>query len=137
MRLGRAGRGLRRSLQLGAWLAVTGLTGAQAGPVDLYLHGPQYCPRDVPDKAARLTEAQAVARTRTMLPRDFCGPTPFVSGCTFDAENEYDSWRIYVHQYKDRAGRQDKGGLLHTYLILDPVGNCLAHIPGTEFGANN
>ena len=70
-------------------------------------------------------------------PIDFCGPTIFVSGCTFDVENEYDSWRVYAHQYKDVGGRKDKGGLLHTYLILDAVGNCLAHIPGTEFGANN
>lgn len=127
----------RRQLQLAAWLTVVGMAGAHAGPVDLYLHGPQYCPRDVPPKSARISEAQAVERTRTMLPRDFCGPSAFVSGCTFDAENEYDSWRIYVHQYKDRGGRKDKGGLSHTYLILDPVGNCLAHIPGTEFGANN
>jgi len=111
--------------------------GAAAGPVDLYLDGPQFCPRDVPATAPRIGEAQAVARTKTMLPRDFCGPTAFVSGCTFDVENEYDSWRVYVHQYRDVAGRKEKGGLLHTYLILDKVGNCLAHIPGTEFGANN
>lgn len=136
MTRGAAGRRLRRQLQLGALASVTACGFAWAGPVDLYLDGPQYCPRDVPVKAGRLTEEQAVARTRTMLPRDFCGPTAFVSGCTFDAEIEYDSWRIYVHQYKERAGRKDKGGLLHAYLILDPVGNCLAHIPGTEFGAN-
>ena len=72
-----------------------------------------------------------------MLPADFCGPTVFVSGCTFDVENEYDTWRVYAHQYQDRGGRKDKGGLGHTYVILDAVGNCLAHIPGTEFGANN
>ena len=58
-----------------------------------------------------------------------------MSGCTFDVENEYDSWRVYAHQYKDVAGRKEKGGLAHTYLILDAVGNCLAQIPGTEFGA--
>lgn len=115
-----------------AWVSVT-----MAGPVDVVLDGPQFCPRDVASGAARITEAQAVARTRAMLPRNFCGPTVFVSGCLFDAENEYDSWRIYVHQYKERAGRRDQGGLSHTYLILDAVGNCLAHIPGTEFGANN
>ena len=61
----------------------------------------------------------------------------FVTGCTYDVENEYDSWRVYVHQYRDIAGRKEKGGLQHTYLILDAVGNCLAHIPGTEFGALN
>jgi hypothetical protein len=109
--------------------------GAWAGPVDLYLDDPQFCPRDMPATAPRISEAQAIARTRTMLPPGFCGPTAFVSGCTYDAENEYDSWRIYVHQYRDVAGRKEKGGLQHTYLILDKVGNCLAHIPGTEFGA--
>jgi hypothetical protein len=111
--------------------------GAIAGPVDLYLEGPQLCPRDQPSAASRITEAQAIARTRTMLPKSFCGPTAFVSGCTYDVENEYDSWRVYVHQYRDIAGRKEKGGLQHTYLILDAVGNCLAHIPGTEFGALN
>lgn len=127
----------RRIMQLGVLLMVTCGSSAIGGPVDLYLDGPQRCPREVPLAAPRITEAQAVARTRSMLPPGFCGPTEFVSGCTFDAENEYDSWRIYAHQYKDRGGRLDKGGLLHTYLILDARGNCLAHIPGTEFGANN
>jgi hypothetical protein len=118
--------------------AATGIAvGTWAGPVDLYLDGPQFCPRDVAATAPRIGEAQAIARTKTMLPRDFCGPTVFVSGCTYDVENEYDSWRVYVHQYRDVAGRKEKGGLQHTYLILDKVGNCLAHIPGTEFGANN
>lgn len=108
-----------------------------AGPVDVYLTGPKFCPGGIASTAPRITEAQSIARTKTMLPVDFCGPTVFVSGCTYFVENEYDSWRVYVEQYKDVGGRQDKGGLLHTYLILDAVGNCLAHIPGTEFGANN
>jgi hypothetical protein len=110
---------------------------AVAGPVDVYRNGPQLCPHDQPRTASRITEAQAIARTRTMLPEAFCGPTLFVTGCTYDVENEYDSWRVYVHQYRDIAGRKEKGGLQHTYLILDAVGNCLAHIPGTEFGALN
>jgi hypothetical protein len=115
-----------------------GFVGAAAsGPVDVYLEGPQFCPRDRTRTAARITEEQAIARTRTMLPKYYCGPTVFVTGCTFDAENEYDSWRIYVHQYRDIAGRKEKGGLDHTYLILDAVGNCLAHIPGTRLGALN
>jgi hypothetical protein len=109
----------------------------RAGPVDVYLDGPQLCPRDQPPSASRITETQAIARTRAMLPASFCGPTAFVSGCTYDVENEYDSWRVYAHQYRDIAGRKEKGGLQHTYLILDAVGNCLAHIPGTEFGALN
>ena len=111
--------------------------GVLAGPVDVYRTGPEFCPHDRPAGAARITEAEAVARTKALLPKDFCGPSAFVSGCTFDVENEYDSWRVYVHQYKDRGGRQDKGGLLHTYIILDAVGNCLAHMPGTDFGAHS
>lgn len=120
-----------------AALALAVALPAAAGPVDLYLGGPRYCPGGIPPTAPRITQAQSIERTKTMLPATFCGPTAFVSGCTYDVENEYDSWRVYVHQYKDAGGRQDKGGLLHTYLILDAVGNCLAHIPGTEFGANN
>ena len=126
---------VRASWRAAAAVAALVAGAAAAGPVDLYLYGPQLCPGDVPKSAPRITEAQAIARTRTMLPAGFCGPSAFVSGCTYDVENEYDSWRVYVHQYKDAGGRRDKGGLQHTYLILDPVGNCLAHIPGTEFGA--
>ena len=107
------------------------------GPVDLYLDGPRFCPHDVPAGAPRINEVQAIARSQALLPVGFCGPSAFVSGCTFDTDNQYDSWRIYAHQYKLRGGTKDKGGLSHTYLILDAVGNCLAHIPGTEFGANN
>jgi len=108
---------------------------AEAGPVDLYLDGPQLCPRSLPANAPRINADQAATRTRGMVPPGFCGPNVFVSGCTFDVENEYDSWRVYVHQYKDRGGRMDPGGLEHTYLILDAVGNCIAHVPGTPFGA--
>jgi hypothetical protein len=123
--------------RLTAMVAACLSAGSLAGPVDLYLYGPKYCPQDVPKSAPRITEAQAIERTKKMLPDDFCGPSHFVSGCTFDVENEYDSWRVYAHQYKDGGGRRDKGGLKHTYLILDAAGNCLAHIPGTEFGALN
>jgi hypothetical protein len=134
-----SGRTRRRPARRAAALLAAGAAcvslAALAGPVDLYLDGPQLCPRDRPPTAPRIDEAAAIARTRTMLPRDFCGPSAFVSGCTFDVENEYDSWRVYAHQYRDVAGRKEKGGLQHTYLILDARGNCLAHIPGTEFGA--
>jgi hypothetical protein len=112
--------------------------GSFAGPVDVYRTGPRYCPGGIPKTAPRISEAQAIEKTKVLLPDEFCGPTIFVSGCTFDVENEYDSWRVYAHQYKDvGGGRKDKGGLLHTYVILDAVGNCLAQIPGTEFGALN
>src|SRR5947207_2893280 len=40
----------------------------RAGPVDIYLDGPQLCPRDQPRTASPITEVQAIARTRTMLP---------------------------------------------------------------------
>ncbi len=119
-----------------AWLAAGVCV---AGPVEVYREGPQLCPRDVPKSAPVLPEAQAVARSRTMLPADFCGPGTFVTGC--DAETEYalGAWRIYFHQYRERptdgARSRDRGGLSHTYIILDPVGNCIANIPGTDFGA--
>ena len=123
--------------RVAAALAAAFVLPAFAGPVDLYLTGPRYCPQGIAKTAPRITEAQAIEITRKLLPDRFCGPTAFVSGCTYDVENEYDSWRVYAHQYKEVGGRRDKVGLLHTYLILDAVGNCLAHIPGTEFGANN
>lgn len=126
---------MTRMLLCAAAIAACAATGALAGPVDVYRTGPAFCPQDRPASAKRITEAEAIARTKEMLPKDFCGPGVFVSGCTFDVENEYDSWRVYAHQYKDVGGRKDKGGLAHTYLILDAVGNCLANIPGTEFGA--
>lgn len=132
-------RGLRAAASVAA-LAVMAFAVAlpvAAGPVDLYLTGPRYCPQGIAPTAQRIGEAKAIERTKAMLPAGFCGPNTFVSGCTYDVENEYDSWRVYVHQYKDVRGSKDKGGLQHTYLILDAVGNCLAHIPGTEFGANH
>ncbi len=122
---------------IAALVTTIGWTAVHAGPVDRYLQGAEFCPRDRRADAPRIPAAAVPVRARTMLPRDYCGPSMFVSGCTFDVENEYDSWRVYIHQYKDRGGRQDKGGLLHTYIILDAVGNCLAHMPGTEFGANS
>ncbi len=108
---------------------------AIAGPVEVYREGPQLCPRDRPASAPKLSAAQAVERARSMLPADFCGPDWFVSGCDVLTEFELDSWRIYFHQYKLRGTRHDWGGLTHTYVILDPVGNCHANIVGTEPGA--
>ena len=122
---------------LTAFVAACVSASVLAGPVDVYLYGPRYCPQDVAKGAPSICEAQAIELKKKMLADGFCGPSLFVSGCTFDVENEYDSWRVYAHQYKDVGGRKDKGGLKHTYLILDAVGNCLAHIPGTEFGALN
>lgn len=108
---------------------------AAAGPVEVYREGPRFCPRDRAASAPKLTEAQAVERARALLPSDFCGPAWFVAGCDVLTEFELGSWRIYFHQYQLRGGRHDWGGLTHTYVILDPVGNCQANIVGTEPGA--
>ena len=116
-------------------MAALAATLAEGGPVEVYREGPQLCPRDTPKTAQALSEAQAMARARTMLPEGFCGPSTFVSGCDAEPEFALNAWRIYFHQYRDRAGGKDRGGLSHTYIILDPVGNCLAHIPGTDPGA--
>jgi hypothetical protein len=113
------------------------MAAARAGPVEVYREGPQFCPRDRPKGGPRITEAQAIARAQTMLPADFCGPGTFVTGCDYEPEYALDAWRIYVHQYSERGGHKDRGGLAHTYIVLDPAGNCLANIPGTNFGAPN
>ncbi|MEO8347140.1 MAG: hypothetical protein ABI607_15750 [Betaproteobacteria bacterium] len=120
-------------------LAATVATWVHAGPVEVYREGPQLCPRDVPTAAPVLTEAQVIIRSRTMLPAGFCGPSMFVTGCDAEPEFAFGAWRVYVHQYRERSvdttRTRDRGGLSHTYIILDTVGNCLANIPGTDFGA--
>jgi len=108
---------------------------ASAGPVEVYREGARYCPRDRGSNGAALDEAQAIERARTLLPPDFCGPTAFVNGCDVVPEFAMNSWRIYFHQYRLHDARRDWGGLTHTYVVLDPVGNCYANIPGTEPGA--
>jgi hypothetical protein len=35
----------------------------------------------------------------------------------------------------DDRGRRVFDGRDHTYIVLDALGNCLAHIPGTALGA--
>ena len=106
-----------------------------AGPVEVYREGAQYCPRDRPDDAPVLAEADAIARARALLPPEACAPSRFVDGCDALPEFSLGTWRIYVHQYKLRDGRHDWSGLTHSYVILDRVGNCHANIPGTEVGA--
>ena len=133
---------LRHYLGIGAMLAAASLAFATcfstfAGPVEVYRTGPQFCPHDRPASSRILTEAEAIVRARTLLPRDFCGPDAFVSGCDAEPEYAYDAWRIFVHQYKQIGSQRERGGLDHTYVILDRVGNCLANIPGTELGARN
>ncbi len=107
---------------------------ALSAPIEVYREG-RFCPRDVSAGAPPITEPQAVARAKSLLPDGFCGPAWGVSGCDFVTEYSLGSWRVYAHQYRDRAGRHDWSGLTHTYVILDPVGNCMANIPGTELGA--
>jgi hypothetical protein len=103
---------------------------ALSGPVLVYREG-DACPRDRPADAPRITEAQAIARARALLPPKFCGPAFFVSGCDFEAEIAFDAWRVYARQYKEVDGVKRYGGLDHSYVVLDAVGNCLANIPGT------
>jgi hypothetical protein len=110
---------------------------ASAGPVEVYREGPQFCPHDRSAGAPVLSEAQVIERARSLLPGDFCGPSRFVAGCDAQTEFALGSWRVYFHQYHVRDGVHDWGGLDHTYVILDRVGNCYANIPGTAFGAPN
>jgi hypothetical protein len=111
---------------------------ANAGPVENYREGARYCPHDRPVTAARITAEQAVERARALLPNGFCGPNAYVSGCDFDPELTFDSWRVYAQQYKlDGVGRHVHHGGDHAYVVLDVVGNCLAHIPGTALGARS
>ena len=127
---------MTRSLGVAALALALALAGtAAAGPVEVYREGPRYCPRDRPASAPVLTQEEAIARARTLLPDAFCGPSWFVSGCDVLPEFALGSWRIYFHQYKLAGGVHDPGGLAHTYVVLDPVGNCQANIPGTEVGA--
>jgi hypothetical protein len=110
------------------WLAALPVL---AGPVLVYRDQPGDCPRDRPADARRITAAEAVERARSLLPRSFCGPDWFVSGCDFDPEWALDSWRVYAQQYQLVGGKKDYGAREHSYVILDAVGNCIANIPGT------
>ena len=113
-------------------LLYAGATGAAlSGPVLVYREGPEFCPRDRPATSPRITAEQAIERARALLPRDFCGPTFFVDGCDFEPEAAYDTWRVFAKQYKLVGGEKRYGGLDHSYVVLDAVGNCLANIPGT------
>jgi hypothetical protein len=124
---------MRKRLAVALVCAVVPL--AHAGPVEVYREGPRYCPRDRANDNPPISEAQAIERARKLLPDNYCGPSTFVSGCDVIPEYSLGSWRIYVHQYRIRDARRDWGGLTHTYVVLDPVGNCDANIPGTEQGA--
>ena len=123
---------LARERRFGVVVALLAATPALAGPIEVTLDGPRFCPRDRPADAKPLATAEAIARARSLLPDGFCGPSREVDGCDVAAEVIDDTFRVYAHQYKRRGGRHDWTLLAHTYVILDRAGNCLAHIPGTE-----
>ena len=104
---------------------------ALAGPVEVYREGDAYCPRDRGPGHPRISAAQAVERAKALLPKEFCAPGWYVDGCEYDAEEAFDTWRVYAHQYKRIDGRNETKGRNHSYVVLDAVGNCLANIPGT------
>ena len=99
-----------------------------AGPVLVYR---SECPRERPPDAPRITAEQAIEIAKPLLPRDFCGPNGWVSGCLFDPEWAFDTWRVFAQQYKLADGVKDTRGRDHSYIVLDAVGNCIANIPGT------
>jgi hypothetical protein len=119
----RRGRALAAAMLFAASSAV-------AGPV-LVVRGGAYCPHDRPPTAQRITAEQASDRARALLPADFCGPSWYVSGCVFEPEWALESWRVFVRQYKLENGKKEFLGRDHSYVVLDPVGNCVANIPGT------
>ena len=108
---------------------------ALSGPVEVYREGDRYCPRNLPPTAPRIDGARAERIALGLVPDAFCGPSSSIGGCDLVTENFYDSWRIYVHQYRRIPNAHDWSALTHSYVILDPVGNCIANIPGTEPGA--
>lgn len=110
-------------------------TAAFGAPVEVYREGPEFCPRDRPATAPRLSQNAAIERARTLVPKGFCALSRFVAGCDAEVEFIDGSWRIFLQQYQLRGYRHDSRGLGHTYVILDAVGNCLANIPGTEPGS--
>ncbi len=83
------------------------------------------------DRSAQAGDPQSPNIERTAMPKDFIGPSWYVSGCEFDPEWALESWRVYALQYKEQGGRRVYDGRDHSYVILDPVGNCIANIPGT------
>ena len=119
----------------GRALALAGLAAAAnmalAGPILVYREGAAFCPKDRPASAPRITAADAAERAKALMPKEFCGPDGWVDGCDFDPEFALDSWRVYVRQWKRIDGRKQYEPREHSFVVLDPVGNCLANIPGT------
>jgi hypothetical protein len=115
-------------------LVLAGLAAANiavAGPVLVYREGAAFCPKDRPATAPRITASEAAERAKALMPKEFCGPDAWVDGCDYDSEFALDSWRVYVRQWKRVDGRKQYEPREHSFVVLDPVGNCLANIPGT------
>jgi hypothetical protein len=104
---------------------------AVAGPILVYREGATFCPKDRPASAPRITATEAAERAKALMPKEFCGPDGWVDGCDYDPEFALDSWRVYVRQWKRIDGRKQYEPREHSFVVLDPVGNCLANIPGT------
>ena len=105
---------------------------AVAGPVLVYREGAGILPEGSSRRRApRITADEAAERAKALLPKEFCGPDGWVDGCDYDPEFALDSWRVYVRQWKRIDGRKQYEPREHSFVVLDPVGNCLANIPGT------
>ena len=123
-----------RSAVASRGLVLAGLVAANmavAGPVLVYREGAAFCPKDRPATAPLITASEATERAKTLMPKEFCGPDGWVDGCDYDSEFALDSWRVYVRQWKRIDGRKQYEPREHSFVVLDPVGNCLANIPGT------
>ena len=123
-----SGRAAARALVLATVVATNA---AVAGPVLVYREGAAYCPKDRPAGAPRITAVEAAERAKALMPKEFCGPDGWVDGCDYDAEFALNSWRVYVRQWKQLDGRKQYEPRDHSFIVLDPIGNCLANIPGT------
>ncbi len=119
----------RRGLALAVLAAATNL--AVAGPILVYREGTAFCPKDRPASAPRITAVEAADRAKALMPKEFCAVDDWVDGCDYDPEFALDSWRVYVRQWKRIDGRKQYEPREHSFVVLDPVGNCLANIPGT------
>ena len=119
----------RRGLAVAVLTAAT--NAALAGPILAYREGDAFCPKDRAANAPRITAAEAAERASALMPKEFCRQEDWVDGCDYDPEYALDSWRVYVRQWQRIDGKKQYEPREHSFVVLDPVGNCLANIPGT------